>query len=128
MEALFWVLFIFVKNQHHIFEDPLESGQLLNVLLLLAFTEVFTQISPEVVNKAFKEHFPELAPCPPQRYGELSTMMVNKLQEVHEFRYEHQQLNLQALVKDDNFRTRYLDDIGNQYDRFAIGLPDNTVN
>jgi hypothetical protein len=58
----------------------------------------------------------------------LKELLIEKLNQVHSFRYEGKEIDLQQLATDTNYAQRYLDDISNLFDKFKTKLPDNTIN
>lgn len=63
-----------------------------------------------------------------EKYDYLRTLLINKLNEVHVFRYKGQNIDLQQLATDTNYAQRYLDDISNLYEKSKEKLPENTIN
>jgi hypothetical protein len=56
--AIFWILFLFLKNQNAEFENVMESISLLHVIVMFAFAEVSAQLSYRDSSAAFRRQFP----------------------------------------------------------------------
>jgi hypothetical protein len=44
--AIFWVLFLFIKNQNAEFENVMDSNGLLHAIVVFVFAEVSAQLQP----------------------------------------------------------------------------------
>lgn len=125
--AIFWVLFLFVKNQNAEFENVIDSNTLLHTIVIFVFAEVSPQLDPKDASAAFRKQFPGSEMPLGERLEHLKELLMEKLNFTHAYRYEGSELELQRLATETNFAQRYLDDISNLYDRFKATLPETTI-
>lgn len=57
--AIFWIVFLYIKNEDPIFESTAEQVTLLLCIFLFTFSEISFKIERGRVNSAFLRYFPE---------------------------------------------------------------------
>ncbi len=87
MTAIFWLIFLFLKNQHPQFDNTLASTALLHALVVFIFAEVAEHFPHYKSSGEFRKQFPESKLPAGSEWTDLKGLIMDKLKEVHNYRY-----------------------------------------
>lgn len=86
--AIFWIVFLYIKNEEPIFESTAEQVTLLHCIFLFTFSEISVKIERVRVNSAFLKYFPEGKTPNQEKYMSLKGRILEGLGKVHTYRHK----------------------------------------
>jgi transcription termination factor NusB len=125
--AIFWIVYLFIKNENAEFDNTVKQATLLHSVILFTFSEISVSLTHKQSSSIFRKQFSESQTPGEDNYNHIKSLILSKLNETVGHRHKGEGIDLKQLANN-HYTQRYLDDIGNLYDKFQERLPENRIN